>query len=105
MITERDLQEAIAECQGQRNPNASTCIKLASYLTIQKEMYGKDETPAPSYSYSAGETVIEYDSGSEFAERVNGMEQRYVMSVFDELMDLLRVLYPKIYNSVMRKLS
>lgn len=104
MITEYELQEAIAECQGQRNPNASTCIKLASYLTIQKELYGKDETPAPSYSYSAGEAVIQYDSGSEFAERIKGMEQRYVLGVIDELMDLLRVLYPKIYDSVMRKL-
>ena len=43
MITEKDLQEAIAECQGQRNPNASTCIKLAAFLTIQKELFGKSE--------------------------------------------------------------
>lgn len=105
MITEHDLQEAIAECQGQRNPNASTCIKLASYLTIQKELYGSP----PAYSYSAGDdpqpSVILYDGGSEFAERINGMEQQYVLGVMDELMDLLRVLYPKIYDSVMRKLA
>ena len=43
MITERDLQEAIAECNGERNPNANTCIKLAAFLTIQKEMFGKPE--------------------------------------------------------------
>ena len=34
MITEQDLLEAIAECQGQRNPNANTCIKLAAYYII-----------------------------------------------------------------------
>ncbi len=107
MITEYDLQEAIAECQGQRNPNASTCIKLASYLTIQRELYGKaSETPA--YSFSSGDdyqsSSVVYDGGSEFAERINGMEQQYVLGVMDELMDLLRVLYPKIYDSVMRKL-
>ena len=34
MIKEEDLQEAIAECQGVRNPNANTCLKLASYYTI-----------------------------------------------------------------------
>ena len=41
MITEKDLQEAIAEGQGQRNPNANTCIKLAAFLTIRKEMFGE----------------------------------------------------------------
>ena len=35
MITEMDLQEAIAECQGKRNPNADTCIKLAAFYIIK----------------------------------------------------------------------
>ena len=57
MITEQDLREAIAECQGQRNPNANTCIKLAAFLTIQRELYGKEQEdepnvmPARAYSY------------------------------------------------------
>ena len=34
MIREEDLLEAIAECQGERNPNAQTCRNLAAYYTI-----------------------------------------------------------------------
>ena len=43
MITEKDLQEAIAECEGQRNPNANTCIKLAAFYTIRQHMFGEDQ--------------------------------------------------------------
>ena len=39
MITEQDLQEAIAECQGERHPNANTCMKLAAFYTIKNELY------------------------------------------------------------------
>ena len=41
MIREEDLQEAIAECQGQRNPNANTAIKLAAFYTIRRELFGE----------------------------------------------------------------
>lgn len=104
MITEKDLQEAIAECKGVRNPDANTCIKLASFLIILKEMYGsQDSVDVPAYSFSAG-NVINFDSGSEFSQKINGKDQKGVIMVMDELMDMLHVLYPKIYDSVMRKL-
>ena len=34
MITEHDLKEAIAECEGNRNPDARTCIKLAAHVRM-----------------------------------------------------------------------
>lgn len=105
MITEKDLQEAIAECQGQRNPNASTAIKLAAFLTIQKEMFGKDE-PVPSYSFAApqAENQVEIESGTEFARLINGMDARDAWAVMDELMDTLAAINPRLYNGVMREL-
>ena len=104
MITEKDLKEAIAECQGQRNPNANTCIKLAAYLTIQKEMYGTQEEVIPTYSYAPSET-IEYDSGSEFSDMIRGRDYQDVLPIIDELMDALHVLNPRFYESVLRKLQ
>ena len=106
MITEQDLQEAIAECKGVRNPNASTCLKLAAFLTIQKELYGaKEESPVMiepkgGYSYDSGGI----DSDTEFAEIANKMDQRAVLKVMDELMSTLQVVQPRIYASVLRKL-
>lgn len=112
MITEKDLQEAIAECQGQRNPNASTCIMLAAFLIIQKEMFGKQDQETyipniPSYSYAENslENEITYESNSEFSQVIYGKDENEVLSVIDELMEMLKILYPNVYDSVMRKLQ
>lgn len=102
MITEKDLREAIAECEGQRNPNANTCIKLAAFYTILNQMTGSD---IPGISRDAGiDTRIQYDGESDFAHMVNGKEQGDVLPVIDELMDAVAVLNPRLYNSVMNRL-
>lgn len=109
MITELDLQEAIAECQGVRNPTASTCIKLAAFLTIQRELFGSSEQSSmvPSYSFAPGpaETTIDYDSGTEFSEAIQGKDPADVYKVMDEVMDTLKIINARVYNSVMRKLT
>ena len=101
MIREEDLQEAIAECQGQRNPNASTCMKLASYYIIQDHM--KKEEPMPQYSFAMPDEAV-YDSGTEFSDRIKGMDTNRVLAVMDELMTTLSVVNPRLYEGVMRKL-
>ena len=102
MITEQDLQAAIAECKGQRNPTASTCIKLASFLTIQEHLFGTKEEPVIRYSYSSGPS-IQYNGDSEFARLVNGKNQDEVMKVVDELMQTVQILNPRLYGSVLQK--
>ena len=52
MITEQDLLSAIAECQGERNPNANTCIKLAAYYTILDNIRPPKETAEQPHAYS-----------------------------------------------------
>ena len=105
MITEQDLNEAIAECQGQRNPNANTCIKLAAFLTIKKEMFPEEQEVPYSYSFATPPETISYQSDSDFAQAIQGMEQKELLSVIDELMDAVKVLNPRLYDSVMRKLK
>lgn len=104
MITEQDLQAAIAECKGQRNPTASTCLKLASFLTIQDHLFRK-EVEQPMYSYASGISEVQYSGNSEFAELVNGQDQDKVFKILDELMDTLQVINPRLYASVLRKLQ
>lgn len=112
MITIPDLLAAIAECQGERNPNANTCIKLAAYYTIYdhvREKQGPDEPDVPKYSYASApetiaETRIQYDSGTEFSDTINGMKTDDVWSVMDELMDVLQAIQPRLYNGVLRQL-
>lgn len=104
MIVEQDLIEAIAECQGQKNPNANTCIKLAAFLTIQRELFGvKDQqVPVEGYSFSAPE--IGYSSETEFGQMVANRDVDEILSIMDELMSTLQVINPKLYDSVIRRI-
>jgi len=102
LITEQDLLSAIAECQGQRNPNSNTCIKLAAFYTILDHIRGDGPTPqAPQIiSYSGSYT---YKSDSEFMNRIEGVDINNVMQVVDELMNTLKAVHPRLYDAVMRK--
>jgi len=104
LITEKDLQEAIAECQGQRNPTASTCIKLAAFYTIRRELFGEDKEMLPGYSFQAGPSVIENDSGTEFAQAINGRKQEDFWPLMDEMMDTIHAIHPRLYRAVMDRL-
>lgn len=110
MITENDLMEAIAECQGTRSPNANTCIKLAAYYIILDHMKQTTEEQ-PVYSYSPPplplieEEVVDYDGESDFAKAIHGMNCKDAWGIMDELMSTLSILHPNLYNGVLRKLS
>ena len=106
MITETDLNTAIAECQGKRNPDAKTCMMLAAFYTIRREMFGEEKDAEPSYSFApAPVAVIETDRDSDFSRAVDGKEQERVIPVLDELMQTLSVIQPKLYDAVMAKLA
>ena len=108
MITERDLEQAIAECQGERNPNANTCIKLAAFYTIRKELFGKAEQ-VPTYSFAAAPVdtaeTIHYDSGTDFSQTIDGRDPDDIWPIMDEMMEAVHTLMPRLYGSVMRKLQ
>jgi hypothetical protein len=107
MITVDELKAAIAECQGERNPNANTCIKLAAYYTILNELQGKPDiigyssAPAPE---PIKETV-DYYSETEFGQLVQDKPIKDVMAVMDELISVLSAIQPRLYSGVMRKLN
>jgi hypothetical protein len=120
LITLHDLDTAIAKCQGETNPNANTCIKLAAFYTIRQEMFGGnsggEEKPVaapavPGYSTAPGpvaqeqaETIIDFDSGSEFSRAIDGRDAYSVWAVMDELMDVLNATNPRLFDGVMRKI-
>lgn len=109
MITENDLLEAIAECQGQRNPSSQTCIKLAAYYTILNNLHQTSDIPVShgGYSYSPPNTenTVEYTSNTDFAKIINGKSAIAMWEIVDELMSALMYLNPKLYNDAMRKFS
>ena len=117
MISEQDLLQAIAECQAERDPDASTCKKLAAYFTIYNQMYGKQAAQKPSsisygmptYSFDAQHTekpdIVSIDSGSEFARKVNGRNAAEIWHIVDDLITSLSVINPRLYRLTMRKIK
>ena len=110
MITEQDLLEAIAECQGQRNPSSQTCIKLAAYYTILNNLHQTSDTPVShgGYSYSSPpntENTVEYTSSTDFGKVINGKSAVEMWAVVDELMSVLAYINTKLYNDTMNKFS
>lgn len=110
MITEKDLQEAIAECQGVRSPNANTCIKLAAFYILQDHLFGARQREDPGgYSFAPAAVSLPAETvavagESDFAQAVTGMDPAEAWGVMDELMDTLRVINPGLYRGVLRKL-
>jgi len=107
MIREEDLREAIAECEGSRNPTAGTCLKLAAYYAILNQKYGKTE-PMPeetkvNYSFaSAPELAFSDSEFSKIVER-KGLEKCF--GILDETAQAMEIVSPKLYRGMMRKLQ
>ena len=113
MIKEQDLQEAIAECLGQRNPTANTAIKLAAFYIIRRELYGEEKDAvqlppsAPGYSFAPGtgsESTVDNPSDSEFSRLVDGRKQSEIWPLLDEMMDTISMVHPNLYRAVLDRL-
>lgn len=112
MITEQDLQEAIAECQGERHPNASTCIKLAAFYTIREHLFPEAQqlgVPTPAYSFAAAKedmpNAVQYRSDTEFSQIIHGRPPEDLWPMIDELVTAVQVLMPRLYRSFIEKLQ
>lgn len=108
MISEKDLQDAIAECQGERHPNASTCIKLAAYFTIYEHLYPKEAEQEPQAIFHKVDKIDEETVGdygdSDFLQIIKGKNAADVWAVMDELMETIQVINQRLYDGVMRQL-
>lgn len=105
MITVEELKAAIAECEGERNPNANTCLKLSAYHILLREKQGQAVFDK-SYSYDSEPTEkkVDYYSDTEFSKVVNNKTVADVYAVIDELMTVIQALKPNLYDGTMRKL-
>ena len=105
MIRLDDLNAAIAECQGERNPNANTCIKLAAFYTIKNEMFGQAEH-IKGYSGDTKPTkMVEFESESEFAQAASGQPPERVYKVFEEWLETLYYVDRPMYKAIIRRLK
>ena len=103
MITEKELMDAIRECESEPiTPNKVS--KLADFYIIYEHLFGQPVDTAYSYAPQA-EKVIYTDGGNEFLQAVNGKDTERVMAIIDELMEAVKILQPRMYDGVICRLS
>jgi len=90
MPTKDELLQAINNLERQ-DASLETCQKLAIYHQIYDIYYG-------------GRKIV-YNSDSEFMKATENTDLDVLYSVFDELMDCLKLINPKLYDSVLVKLK
>ena len=97
---EIDIEIARLEYMDSSYPNY---MKLVTLYAIADHMdkSGVQPPDLPDTSYGAAPV----DDSSEFLGAIAGKDIHSVLLVIDELMDTLRVTNPRVYSSVLRKVS
>ena len=103
MITERDLLQAIKECEAEPI-TASKIGKLADFYIIYDHLFGEPFEPEYRYSEMV-ENIVRVNGDSEFLKTVNGKKTDKVWAIVDELMEATKALHPRMYDRVLEKLS
>lgn len=117
MITEQDLQAAIAECNGKRNPDANTCIKLAAFYVVKDHLYPSTEESTgttiheeyshnePPLNYATNGGKLYYVGDTDFSDAIYGKDTDSVLKIIEDALEALSVLNPSFYENIMRKLN
>lgn len=101
MITQRELDGAIKECE-----NAPTsyqnCEKLATFYTIREHAFREDSTPVVE---QVRESIIDDYGDSDFLQEIKGRSEAEMWLLMDELMQTILITNPRLYQGVMRKIK
>jgi len=99
MISEKDLDKAIEECEATAT-SYTNCEKLATFLTIKDHLYGSRERAA-----IMDEDVVARHGDTEFLTAITGREAGAMWAIMNELMDALAVSNPRLYDATLRKIA
>lgn len=100
MLTLREVENAIQEYESVKNPNAGICSKLADLYIVRSNLMGDTGYAQASAPIMSAKLEV----SSDFLRAVKGKEES-AWDIIDDLMDTLKVAYPRVYESVMRKIG
>ena len=101
MLNKRELLNAISECES-ANENFQNCQKLATLYILYDHLYGE---PAEPRTEIVRTEVIEANGDSEFIQMIQGKRIQPVLDLVDELMETIKILQPRLYDSALRRLK
>lgn len=105
MISKAEIEKAIADCQGDRKPDANTCIKLAAYYVILDHIEPKAKNLSKMSFASEPVEQVRHNGNSEFYEVIKELRAEDVIAVMDDLMDAVQGLMPRLYTATIKKLK
>lgn len=99
MIDFDEIEKEIINMEASRDTSYATMERLAPLYAamIYKRLYSNSEVYEPQ--------PVSIDGESEFLLAVSGVDSVKAWSIIDELMDVLRVVNPVAYNSVLVRLG
>ena len=102
MISIEQISGEIAALEDEK-PTHVTMQKLAALYTVRDHMViqAKPENEVAVVYQS----IPDIGTGTEFAELIQGKDSKEAVTLMDELMTALQVVQPRLYDSVIRKLS
>lgn len=110
MLERREVEERIAEIKNKRDQTETECVKLAAFLIIRDDFYKNavgsygDAAPNPTAA-PVVETVIGEHGDSEFLQLIAHRDADHVWAVLDEAMETLKVMQPRFYAGVLRRIN
>ncbi|MBO5701384.1 MAG: hypothetical protein J6S71_02990 [Clostridia bacterium] len=103
MITEKELLEAITECESEPI-TAAKISKLANFYIIYDHLFGEPLATEHNNGLKKIDT-LSVSGESEFLQQIDGMKVDKVLKVIDELLEVIKVTNPRLYDGVLRKLN
>ena len=106
MITEKDLLLSIDDCLQEPITGSKRSV-LADLIIIQNYLFGEPIEDNRGYSYEnrVEKSIIQTNSDAEFLQLVNGKDINSVLDVMQELMEAIKILQPRMYDSVLTKIQ
>lgn len=105
MLDLKEIEWAISQLE-KGDSSYSAYGKLADLYTIRDQILGVHPAePLQSRASAPAERVgnrITYKSNTEFSEVIYGRDADEIWPIIDELMEVLRVTNPRLYDGVMR---
>ena len=102
MFSKSELQKAIDELE--KAPSTfQNAEKLATFYLLYDHLY--TEKLPPDLIELITEVTIDRYEGSDFYEAISGRNAEKVWGVMNELMDLLKVTQPKLFEATIERLN
>ncbi len=107
MLDIREIEYWISRYE-QEADRLDQCVTLSALYSIRDKMLGTSTSQQPIAAYSEAapvqETLVRYGD-SDFLRAIEGKDPSAVWDIMDELMETLKAVKRRAYDSVMRKLE